>query len=60
MSSREKDRLIADQHAEGMNAYVAGVDVKNCPYGRYTTQAERWRRGWGNAQMGAILNKSEK
>lgn len=41
----------------GERAFGAGQRMTDCPHRSHTREAELWRRGFANAQLGAQMTK---
>lgn len=55
LSVHERDKITREYIAQGEAAYVAGGKLAECPYRADKQEAIWWRRGFGNAVMGAQI-----
>jgi ribosome modulation factor len=60
MTVSERDALMRQFTLEGERAALADDNIKNCPYRSSDQRAIWWRRGFGNAKLGAQLAASHR
>ncbi len=52
----ERDALMRGYLIEGEDAFKSGRTVDDCPHRADKQEAVWWRRGFGNARLGASIN----
>lgn len=52
----ERDALMRGYLIEGEKAYSDYKQITDCPYREDKQEAVWWRRGFGNARLGALLD----
>lgn len=55
MSVTERDEVVRSTIAEGERAYMDEGNITHCPYPLHGQQAEWWKRGFMNAEIGTKL-----
>ena len=52
----QRDEIMRQYLTEGESAFRDGKDVADCPHRSDKQEAIWWRRGFGNARLGAVLD----
>lgn len=57
MTCGERDELMRQYLSEGQQSFTSGGNISECPYREDKQEAIWWRRGFGNAMLGACLDR---
>lgn len=56
MTCAERDEVMRSYLMEGEDAFKSGRAIEDCPHRSDRQEAIWWRRGWGNARLGSLLD----
>lgn len=52
----QRDEIIRDHISQGEQAFLDNKEIHDCPHRSDKQEAIWWRRGFGNARLGALLD----